>query len=170
MPWMVNRSACLQVPVDCNWIEVQDYSLREAAAVNGIDAKFFDVIEATKYSTIEKQMRKLIADKFIGNLDGEWAEENGYKLSSVRHGVYVILLGRDFEIDYCDGFTSPIVYVGKGGIRGRLLTHVRGKLFDFWRSIGGVPFRFFLTAFDPSGSDAPHLASSLESHLIELFR
>lgn len=164
--------------IEIDWLEISDYGIREAAASVGIDRVFFDNLTPKMEKSIDQDMRKLIARNYLSHIDGEWSENFDTKLRDVQNGVYVIVLGRGFEIDYSvtdsrtrnTTFQSPILYIGKGALRGRLMTHFRGKLFDFWKSIGSVTLSLYLTSCDDNDEFEPSLiAKSLESHLLEAF-
>ena len=103
----------------------------------------------------------------LRQLDDAWkAARNGNKLSEVRNGVYVIALTNGLSINYKNN-RSPIIYIGRGAIYGRLRSHFHNVPFSLFRSLRGAEFRFYMEAFGDRRS--PHLYKDVEGKLINSF-
>ena len=90
-----------------------------------------------------------------------------FDLGAVRHGVYCIALDGEFEFDY-EKKPSRVLYIGSGNIKGRIQSHLEGKLFDFAYELRVIPFRFYFCDLTASTSGkAAQMA--LEQALLEEF-
>jgi len=90
-----------------------------------------------------------------------------FDLGAVRHGVYCIALDGEFEFDY-EKKPSRVLYIGSGNIKGRIQSHLEGKLFDFAYELRVIPFRFYFC--DLTASTSGEVAQrALEQALLEEF-
>lgn len=164
--------------ISVNWVSIDDNSFREAASISGFNPGLFDSLSeipglrSSVRSRLERDVKEAVCARFIREIDREWKElHSGAGLFSYGTGVYVISLGGGFFVDYGHEYSS-VIYIGKGGLWNRLRNHSRDKLFDFWRTLAGVPFCFSLVSFtgDQTWKDYnDDICTSLEAHLLSYF-
>jgi len=128
----------------------------------------FDVVDEVLKDGASRKLRKKMANRLVKGLRAEGLSmDEQFDLGAVRHGVYCIALDGEFEFDY-EKKPSRVLYIGSGNIKGRIQSHLEGKLFDFAYELRVIPFRFYFC--DLTASTSGEVAQrALEQALLEEF-
>lgn len=150
------------------WVRFQGYSIDEHLREQGFSFEAFDVVDEVLKVEASRKLRKKMANRLVRSLCAEGlAMDEPFDLGAVRHGVYCIALDGEFEFDYSKK-PSRVLYIGSGFIKGRLQSHLEGKLFDFAYELRVIPFRFYFC--DLTEQENAEIAQrALEQSLLEEF-
>jgi len=153
--------------VKISWEKLEYYNLAWSARDAGFDIAFYDDYKPA----VQKLVKSQTVNIAIDYLADEYEELTGKSLLDVKNGVYVIRLASNFSVRYSQG-VSPIVYIGRGAVNGRIKTHFSKKLFPLMESLTGATFDFWIA--NPKrggqGKTAENYHKQLEHDLLEGFR
>jgi len=150
------------------WVKFRGYSIDEHLRDQGMSFEAFDVVDEVLKDGASRKLRKKMANRLVKGLRAEGLSmDEQFDLGAVRHGVYCIALDGEFEFDY-EKKPSRVLYIGSGNIKGRIQSHLEGKLFDFAYELRVIPFRFYFC--DLTASTSGEVAQrALEQALLEEF-
>jgi len=150
-----------------HWEKLEGYNLAWSARDSGFDIVFYDDYKPS----VQKVVKSQTVNMAIEYLIEEYEDLTGKSLLKVKNGVYVIRLASNFSIKYPQGI-SPIVYIGRGDVNGRIKSHFNKKLFPLMESLTGATFDFWIA--NPKrggqGRTAEDYHKQLEYNLLEGFR
>ena len=148
------------------WVKLKEYDLALSAREAGFDIAVYHYYKPAAQKLVKNQTTNMA----IEFLKEEYEELTGQSLLDVKNGVYVIRLASNFSIRYPKG-VSPIVYIGRGDVNGRIKNHFRNKLFPLMESLTGATFDFWIT--NPKrggkGRTAQDYHKQLEYNLLKRF-
>jgi len=148
------------------WVKLNGYNLAWSAREAGFDISVFEDYKP-KVQKLVKQYTILEAIRYLKE---EYEDETEDPLDEVSSGVYVIRLEQNFTVQYPKG-NSPIIYIGRGQVDGRIKDHFKQKLFPLMESLSGVHFDFWIA--NPKrggrGRTAEDYHKQLEYELLEEF-
>ena len=122
------------------WVKLKDYSLAWSAREAGFDLTMFG--EYT--SPVQDALKKAAGKVALEYLEEEYEDKTGLELKDLNWGVYVIRMSSGMSLRYDNG-TSPVVYIGRGSVGGRVRSHFYDKLFPLMQSLSGANFDFWIT-------------------------
>ena len=144
------------------WIDADKISIRKAGHQCGFSLDEIDEFSKTVQKAVISRARKNV----VKQLDDVWISEHDSPFADAT-GVYVVTLTDNIFVDYGDKKISPVIYIGRGAIRGRLTSHFEGSLFDFSRTLNDVNLRIFMGLAYAKGPGATYVDA--EFRLIEHF-
>ena len=149
------------------WVKLKEYNLAWSAREAGFDIAVYDDYKPAAQKIVKSQTVNMA----IEFLKEEYEEKTKESLLKVKNGVYVIRLASNFSVRYPQGI-SPIIYIGRGEVNGRIKTHFTKKLFPLMESLTGATFDFWIT--NPKrggqGRTAEDYHKQLEYNLLEGFK
>ena len=148
------------------WVKIKNQNLAVHTRHAG-----FDLAMYSDYSTDTKiELKRQAVSWALDELADEYEEKTQNALSEVKRGVYVIKLSDPFTIEYANGKTSNVVYIGRGAVLGRLKSHYFNSLFDFMQSLSGTNFDFWIAEPKRRGRGlSEKLYKQLEHDLLQNF-
>lgn len=120
-----------------HWYKIGRQSLAVYARNAGFDLAIYDEYSAA----IQREIRKKTVQEAMCSIE-QSCRQQGFELSEIDKGVYVISLANPLSIQYPSG-RSQVIYVGRGNIYNRVKSHFEHKLFDFMLSVAGADFDFY---------------------------
>ena len=154
------------------WIRTDEIDFNMAARIEGFNLGMYEDYPKEVQETIKSRT----INRIIKTLDYEWENKvychpnkNRFssKFSDVKRGIYVLSLSSGFAIEYPKG-VSNVIYIGKGSSRGRIKSHLKTSLFDLYRSLNGINFRFHFS--EPKKQKSPQYYEDVETDLLNEFR
>ena len=120
-----------------NWYSVKNQSLAVYTRNAGFDLAIYD-----QYSLkIKEELRKKAIKNALIEIKNE-CQYQGFNISDVKEGVYVISLSNPLSLKYRHA-RSQVIYIGMGNITKRIESHFNHSLFDFMESLSGANFDFY---------------------------
>lgn len=148
------------------WVKLKEYSLARSAREAGFDLTMFD--EYTPQA--QSALKTAAVRKALEYLEYEYEEKTGLSLKDLNWGVYVIRMTSGMSIKYENG-VSPVVYIGRGSVGGRVKSHFYDKLFPMMQTLSGAQYDFWIT--EPKkgtrGRPSAKYHKQLEHDLLEKF-
>lgn len=124
-----------------------------------------------KLKSVTKDIKDKVSTRAVLVLDSNTSKESmNYfckSLKNIKKGVYVIAFQKDIFLKYKKGH-SHVIYIGKGNIKGRLITHFKSWLSDLSYSLHGANLKLYFNGATTQGSGSIH--SYLEYDLIKRFK
>lgn len=148
------------------WVKLKEYSLAWSAREAGFDLTMFE-----EYTSQVQDALKAAAVKIaLEYLAEEYEEKTDLSLKDLNWGVYVIRMTSGMSIRYDEG-VSPVIYIGRGSVGGRVKSHFSNKLFPMMQTLSGAQYDFWIT--DPKkgtrGRPSAKYHKQLEHDLLEKF-
>ena len=148
------------------WVKLKEYSLAWSAREAGFDLTMFDSYTPQAKSALKTAAVRMALDY----LADEYEEKTGLSLKDLSWGVYVIRMTSGMSIRYEQG-VSPVIYIGRGSVGGRVKSHFNDKLFPMMQSLSGANYDFWIT--EPKkgsrGRPSEKYHKQLEHNLLEKF-
>jgi len=129
-----------------HWYSLRKQSLAAYMRQSGYDLTIFD-----QYPPAVKEIAKKSAIK-EAIFDIRYTFEDKFKidLPDLKKGVYVVSLSSPLSVVYRLGKASPIVYIGRGDMIGRIGSHFQYSLFDLMNSLSGANFDLHFAVPNPN--------------------
>ena len=144
-----------------HWYSVRGQSLAIYARNAGFDLAMYSDYD----EEVQAELRKRAVKESLSAIKLA-CEEQGFDVSAVRSGIYVIALSNPLSVSYRIK-RSQVIYIGRGNIVGRIKTHFESKLFDFMLGLSGADFDFFFAK--PARRGTKEYFKHVEHLMLEYF-